>query len=208
MKYSAMIALMSLLLVACSGSKSAQKVNEDVAQIELTEADEMMDDEMNMTEVDSGANDPVMVEMMGGSIPAEEGAPVISEANMGSISEYTVGKNETLMIIAFKLYGDYAQWKEIANLNRDVLKNNSPREGMKLKYYTPSQAFVWNPEGTPYLIKTGDTLGTISNDVYQTTQKWKILWDNNRPLIKDPNKIFAGFTIYYPDLNRDVASEL
>lgn len=206
MKYSVIVALASLMLVACSGSKSAQKVNEDVAQIELTEADEMMGDETGITDESS---DPVMVEMMGGTLPAEEGAPVISEAHsMGAVSEYTVGKNETLMIIAFKIYGDYGQWKEIANLNRDVLKNNSPREGMKLKYHAPAQAFVWNPEGNPYLIKTGDTLGTISHEVYQTNQKWKILWDNNRPLIKDPNKIFAGFTIYYPDLNRDVASEL
>lgn len=207
MKYSVVVALMSFMLVACSGSKSAQKVNEDIAQIELTEADELMDDDMGI-EMTESSSDPVMVEMMGGSL-AEEGAPIISEAHsMGAVSEYTVGKNETLMIIAFKIYGDYAQWKEIANLNRDVLKNNSPKEGMKLKYHAPAQAFVWNPEGNPYLIKTGDTLGTISNEVYQTTQKWKVLWDNNRPLIKNPHKIYAGFTIYYPDLNRDVASEL
>lgn len=199
MKYTAMIALLSLGLVACSGSKSAQKVNEDIAQIELTEADELMETSMS--------DDDVMEDMMGA--PLVEETPVISEAtDVSSIQEYIVQKNETLMLIAFKLYGDYGQWKQLANMNRDVLAGGTKvTEGTVLKYLAPVEQFVWNAEGNPYLIKTGDTLGTISHDVYQTTQKWKILWDNNRPLIKDPNKIFAGFTIYYPDQNRDVASE-
>ena len=51
--------------------------------------------------------------------------------------------------------------------------------------------------GESYLIKRGDTLGVISNDVYGTTRKWKKLWENNRQLIKDPNKIYAGFYLYY-----------
>lgn len=198
MKYSAIIAILSLSLVACSGSKSAQKVNEDVAQIELTETNELLD------------SDPVVEEMMGGALMDDEAAaPIIAEvSNSGMMEEYRVQKNETLMLIAFKLYGNYNKWKELANLNRSVLGSGTHvKEGMTLKYYTPSEQFVWNPEGNPYLIKSGDTLGSISNQVYQTTNKWKVLWDNNRPLIKDPNKIFAGFTIYYPDLNRDIASE-
>ena len=148
-----------------------------------------------------------MADMMGGTLTEE--TPVISEVSEISTTQtYTVQKNETLMLIAFKLYGDYEQWKQLANLNKDVLTNgNNLREGMVLKYLAPVEQFVWNPEGQPYLIKTGDTLGFISNSVYQTSRKWKVLWDNNRPLIKDPNKIFAGFTIYYPDQNRDVASE-
>jgi hypothetical protein len=51
--------------------------------------------------------------------------------------------------------------------------------------------------GESYLIKKGDTLGLISNDVYGTTRKWKKLWENNRQLIKDPNRIYAGFYLYY-----------
>lgn len=199
MKYSAIIALFSLTLVACSGSKSAQKVNEDVAPIELTEADELLSNvEME---------DPLMEDMMGGNLVEE--TPVISEVSeISPTLEYTVQKNETLMLIAFKLYGDYEQWKQLANLNRDTLNGGTKiTEGMVLRYLAPVEQFVWNPEGHPYLIKTGDTLGHISDHLYQTSRKWKLLWDNNRPLIKDPNKIFAGFTIYYPDLNRDVASE-
>ena len=37
---------------------------------------------------------------------------------------------------------------------------------------------------------------------------WKNIWNNNKPLIRDPNKIFAGFTLYYLENGRDVASEI
>jgi nucleoid-associated protein YgaU len=125
------------------------------------------------------------------------------------MKSYTVQKNETLMMISFKLYGDYARWRELANQNTDVLKGGTAvRNGMILNYMTPAEEFVWNPQGNPYLIKTGDTLGAISKEVYTTTKKWKLIWENNRPLIKDPNKIYAGFTIFYPENGREVTAEL
>jgi LysM repeat protein len=83
--------------------------------------------------------------------------------------------------------------------------NVSP--GMQLSYSSAGAGFSWNPAGNPYLIKRGDSLSLISKDVYGTLFKWRKIWDNNKPLIKDPNKIFVGFTIYYlPDDSRDVAS--
>jgi len=57
------------------------------------------------------------------------------------------------------------------------------------------------------VIVRGDTLSLISNRFYGTLFKWKKIWENNKPLIKDPNKIFVGFTVYVPDVSRDMASE-
>lgn len=130
-----------------------------------------------------------------------------NQAALGTKS-YTVQKNETLMMIAFKLYGDYRRWRDIAEINGSALgANNSVREGQSIQYRDYGDNFVWDPKGNPYLIKWGDTLGTISNSVYGTLKRWKEIWYNNRPLIKDPNKIFAGFTIFYiPD--NEVASNL
>ncbi|MAX65356.1 MAG: hypothetical protein CME66_00310 [Halobacteriovoraceae bacterium] len=122
---------------------------------------------------------------------------------------HTVTKNETLMLIAFKIYGDYGKWKDLARWNSDKLgPGHTLRQGMQLKYEVPAQEFVWNPEGNPYLIQKGDTLGTISRDKYGTPAYWRNIWKNNTPLIKDPNRIFAGFTIYTPIIeNRGVAND-
>lgn len=136
------------------------------------------------------------------SIPQikEELSPVMAESsneNSGKIMNYEVQKGETLMQIAFKIYGDISKWKDLKQMNgASVSKNSALRAHMKLKYKAPSKEFVWNPEGTPHMIKSGETLGTISNSVYQTPKKWKSIWENNKPLIKNPNVIYAGFTLY------------
>lgn len=124
------------------------------------------------------------------------------EPKMGAEAEYRVQKGETLMMAAFKIYGDYRKWKDLKSWN----KGKKLGEGAVLKYYVPEQSFGWQPSGVPHLVKTGDTLQIISKDKYGTVKKWKHIYENNRPLIRDPNLIFAGFTIYYVPV-RDVASE-
>jgi nucleoid-associated protein YgaU len=208
-------------LVGCSGSKSAQDVSQETPQVELSDADEFVENpneapSTEPTEMASTEGAPAEAPVVSDAPVVEEtnslssdSAPVVSEVSEGSEKTYQVQKNETLMMIAFKLYGDYSKWKELANQNSDVLKGSTTvRAGTSLKYMAPAQEFVWNPEGLPYLIRTGDTLGTISTSVYQTSKKWKTIWNNNKPLIRDPNKIFAGFTLYYLENGRDVASEI
>lgn len=137
--------------------------------------------------------------------------PAIHEEEMsnmmsGETAEYHVKAGETYMQIAFKLYGNVSKWKDIKALNPQV-KEVHLRAGTKLKYERPAQEFVWQPTGTPYLIKTGDTLGTISNSFYQSTAKWKELWQHNKKLITNPNRIYAGFTMFAPDLSATAAVE-
>jgi nucleoid-associated protein YgaU len=139
---------------------------------------------------------PVFVEEALPEIKTEVETPTYSEA--GKIKSYRVKSGDTLMQVAFKLYGDISKWKEIKNMNKDLISNNSSlRANSELKYRAPQTPFVWNPAGNPHLIKTGETLGTISNTVYGTPKKWKAVWENNKPLIKNPNVIYAGFTLYY-----------
>jgi nucleoid-associated protein YgaU len=217
MKLTPWLVLLSLSLAACSGSKSAQKVNEETPQIELSDADEFTDTpsedqpaaETTEAPVESTSDDVVVSnnEPLVQESSLENTSPVVSEP--GTLKQYTVQQNETLMMISFKLYGDYARWKELANENASTLKGGTVvRTGMVLNYVSPAEEFVWNPQGNPYLIKTGDTLGTISKEVYATVKKWKLLWENNKPLIKDPNKIYAGFTMYYLENGREVAADL
>jgi nucleoid-associated protein YgaU len=183
-------------LVACSGGKSAKDAGDDEAGIELADADEFSED----GEMADGEDDVVASNMQGETAP-----PTVIPMD-GEQKSYTVEKNETLMMVAFKLYGDYGKWKQIAEWNG--ISNQTIMAGQTLKYVAPAQEFVWSPEGSPYLIKQDDTLGTISNDTYGDTKFWKDIWNNNKPLIKDPNKIFVGFTIYTPTIEgRDVANQ-
>jgi nucleoid-associated protein YgaU len=110
---------------------------------------------------------------------------------------YRVRRGDTLMKIAFEHYGDLYRWKEIYEANRKAIKDpNHVPPGTKIVLSDAGMVSI-ERNGERYLIKRGDTLGTISGDVYGTRAKWKKLWENNRQLIKDPNKIYAGFSLYY-----------
>jgi len=131
----------------------------------------------------------------------------LSLMNPDSIKTYKVKSGETLMQIAFKLYGDIDKWKALKELNGNKISRNSAlASGMELKYHPPVEPFLYAPVGNPYLIKSGDTLGIISNQVYNSPSKWKSIWQNNRQLIKNPNRIYAGFTLYYKSLGMIQAS--
>lgn len=123
--------------------------------------------------------------------------------------DYEVQENDTLMMIAFKTYGDYSQWRKILEANPELESSTGLQAGKTIKLYKPVTEFVWTPEGESYLIKKDETLSTISETVYETPNRWYQLYQHNKPLIKNPNVIFAGFTIYYlpaEEMNRYPAS--
>lgn len=127
-------------------------------------------------------------------------------------SEYIIQKNDTLMMVAWKIYGDTSKWRELENLNQDKIHNGHIWTGEKLVFERPEVDFEWSPEGSPYLINKGDTLSGISKEVYDKGNYWQAIWYNNRDLIRNPDLIFAGFTIYYQDLDqinhREIASKI
>jgi nucleoid-associated protein YgaU len=126
---------------------------------------------------------------------ADSGPPV---AGSGQYDNYTVQDGDTLMKIAFETYGDLYQWRRIYESNKNKISNpNAVPKGTVLSVEKPATPVNIERNGERYLIKPGDTLGTISQDVYGTKRKWKKLWENNKQLIRDPNRIFAGFHLYY-----------
>ena len=134
--------------------------------------------------------------------------------NGGKGSTYTVKKGDTLMKIAFENYGDLYRWKDVYEANKQAIADpNHVPPGTQL-VLNGAGAVQVEHRGEQYLIKQGDTLGTISNDVYGTPRKWKKLWNNNRDLIKNPNHIYSGFYLFYQpegrlshDKNKKGASE-
>ena len=215
--------LISFLVISCSKSSKnsdPEKSTESVAKESDTKeekSDDLTLDEDDLEETkeeelisedEQGSNS--LTEEKGEAKADSQGSPkVASEGQEIDLSlspgVYSVKKGETLMLIAFKLYGDYGKWKRIQK-NNPQIKGKPLRAGMKLTYEAPSEKFDWSPQGLPHLIKRGDTLGKISKVKYGTSKKWKTIWDNNKPLIKDPNLIFAGFTLYYVPLGKELAS--
>ena len=204
MKLLILLLSLSFVLASCSGSKSSEDVSEEEQGIQLSDAEEFTEEEIVEEEIVDGDEEGQTEEVV-----ADNSASNVQIDSDGEMQMYTVQKNETLMLISFKLYGDYGKWKQLADWNDGELNGSTAlSSGMSLKYYPASEDFVWNPEGSPYLIKRGDTLGTISEDTYETNKYWKEIWYNNKPLIKDPNVIFAGFTIYTPEIDgRGVAND-
>jgi len=124
----------------------------------------------------------------------------------GETSTYSVRAGDTLMKIAFTLYGDVDRWKDLQEWNRGKLKSvNQLKVGMSLTYETPSTSFSPEQLAHSYLIKKGDTLAGIADEVYGRKMKYKKLQNYNRRLIKNPNRIFAGFTIYYDITEQEMA---
>lgn len=132
-----------------------------------------------------------------------EAAPVATKTKSADQSksgsfEYSVKPGQTLMQVAYDVYGDIYKWKHVLEMNQDKIKNPTALSpGLVLMVDQNPKENISNTDGTPYLIKHGDTLVLISDDVYGTTRKWQKIWNNNKKLIRDPNKIYAGFYLYY-----------
>ena len=208
-----------LLAGACSNNKKKVEkavettgISSDADFVVDAEGDLFFDDKFSFEMDDSAtADDTLVAENSAAPLIFEEADAHLATTHEAHIdhdsefSHYTSQQGETLMLVAFNLYGDYRKWKELKEWNAGTnLSNLTP--GTVIRYKAPSEKFVWRPSGMPHIVRRGETLGSISDDKYGTVKRWTDIYKNNQPLIRDPNLIFAGFTIYYvPD--RDLASE-
>ncbi len=111
---------------------------------------------------------------------------------------YIVRLGDTLMKIAFEKYANYLKWKDIYKVNKNKIKKPELMQvGTELTIRNVKYIYI-KRDGKPYLIKKMDTLKSISQKLYGTPDRWKDIWKNNPQLVKNPKKIYAGFTLYYP----------
>ncbi|MEZ5570944.1 MAG: peptidoglycan-binding protein LysM [Halioglobus sp.] len=59
----------------------------------------------------------------------------------------------------------------------------------------PSQA-----ESTFYTVKSGDTLGKIAAEFYGSASKYPVIFEANKPMLSDPNKIYPGQSLRIPPI--------
>jgi nucleoid-associated protein YgaU len=186
----------SKIEVADSDASEDESDNYVVDADEVEDIEEGDEENQDLMVVDVEGQD--MSEGPSDELLAEENSSEFQEESITlseEISEYTVKKGDTLMQIAFKLYGDFGKWKKLKELNPDI--DGALELGSIIKYNIPESKFEWAPKGNPYLVMRGDTLGSISQSVYNRASWWTYIHENNKPMIKDPDQIFAGFTLYY-----------
>lgn len=182
--------LLTLLGSACSlkkketqviGESEGAKEEEALLLVDNYEADELF-------EIDVKALD------FGEELYQEERNPL--NQPMISTNSYTVVEGDTLMYVAYKMYGDYRMWRSIASINNMSGSQTVLRTGATLNIDSSRVRPMPYIDGKPYVIRIGDTLGKISSEQYGSPQRWEALWKHNAEMIRDPNMIFAGFQMY------------
>jgi nucleoid-associated protein YgaU len=56
------------------------------------------------------------------------------------------------------------------------------------------------PEATYYTVERGDTLSKIAKEQYGNASKYPVIFEANRPMLKDPDKIYPGQKLRIPPL--------
>jgi len=64
---------------------------------------------------------------------------------------------------------------------------------------TPSGAGQWY--GGTYIVKPGDILGKIAQDVYGAASKWRVIYDANRDVLASPDALQVGMKLRIPALD-------
>ena len=57
------------------------------------------------------------------------------------------------------------------------------------------------PESTYHTVKSGDTLSQIAKEVYGNANAYVQIFEANKPMLSDPNKIYPGQTLRIPPLS-------
>ena len=58
------------------------------------------------------------------------------------------------------------------------------------------------PEKRFYTVKKGDYLSKIAKEVYGNANKYNIIFEANKPMLKDPNLIYPGQVLVIPPLGK------
>lgn len=152
--------------------------------------------------------------------PRPAGPSSVVEPAAPAITEYTVVEGDNLFKIARKFLGDGKQWRRIADANASIAKGGQVKVGQKIKIpiaraaadprpvpSNPRQAAAPTPREannapTPgsrtYMIRKGDTLGTIAWHELGTMKRSGEILAMNKGVITDEDNVPLGAVIKLP----------
>jgi tetratricopeptide (TPR) repeat protein len=73
-----------------------------------------------------------------------------------------------------------------------------PRSGPEKTDISDSARKMKKAGGQTYVIRSGDTLASISRKFYKTSAHWKAILDANKKNIEDPEKLKVGQSLFIP----------
>ena len=57
------------------------------------------------------------------------------------------------------------------------------------------------PQAVYYTVQKGDTLSGIAKEHYKDAMKYPLIFEANKPMLSDPNKIYPGQVLRIPELD-------
>ncbi len=118
----------------------------------------------------------------------------------------TVRPGDSLAAIAARELGSQGRWRDIWNLNREVVPNpNLIQPGQVLKLPgsaaggVASEAPVAAPApATDYVVQRGDTLAAIASRALGAASRWPEIWALNKGQLASPSLIYPGQVLKLP----------
>jgi nucleoid-associated protein YgaU len=68
----------------------------------------------------------------------------------------------------------------------------------RLEVAAGSAAAAGGPPAVFYTVKKGDNLSTIAKEHYGAASKYMLIFEANKPMLKDPDKIYVGQVLRIP----------
>ncbi|MBD5528072.1 MAG: BspA family leucine-rich repeat surface protein [Lachnospiraceae bacterium] len=139
-------------------------------------------------------------------------SPLLMETSQWDFIIYTVERGDSLWKIAERFYGKGHGWRIIYQDNAAIIKNPGRLyAGQKLVIRLTGNA-VLNPfletsapvsdeialAGTSYRVQKGDSLWTIARRAYGSGRLWNIIYEANKDVIADVERISEGQEIIIP----------
>lgn len=106
---------------------------------------------------------------------------------------YTIQTGDTLSKIAKHFYGDAGKYPVIFEANKEVIKDPNliyPGQMIRIPKVDGSEQV--------YTVQPGDTLSKIAQQFYGATNKYTVIFEANRDVLKDPNVIQPGQKLRIP----------
>jgi LysM repeat protein len=116
-------------------------------------------------------------------------------------TQYTIRAGDCLWNIAKNQLGDGMKWQDLFNANKDVLGSNPELIHPGTTINLPGQEVAANHAGN-YVVKSGDSLWKISQDLLGDGSRWNELYQANASIIGDnPRLIMPGQELNIPGMD-------